>query len=423
VRPGYRFVGWLMRPALGLLAFAAGCQTVSKPPTIVEAPAGSFIQKWAADLPQIKNDPIVALYLRGDTLYAYARSNQVYGLSASGGKLIFADTIVPPTAPLRSPTLLPDNKVVFPSADTLEVYDRNGRRLRSLPLNKPTHSGGVAVGYTFYVGLDSPTGGRIAALDLTPRVPTEEQVKEAKRLNVSLEDEINRLSTKWEVLTISGIQSTPTFYQGVVYVATLDGEVFAINEGGAGIWSLPNGDHVFRADGPIKADLKADDLGLYVASEDGNLYCVDRGSGRIRWTYYAGAALDAAPVLTPTMLYQFVPGSGLVAIDRHPLGTAKAKWINPDAVEVLSEDEHNLYAVDKDGYLVALDKTDGHRLFRGVRRDMTVFATSETLGKSPQIYATASDGSLFAVGPVLRPGVMGLLVMNSIPTPFQQWLE
>jgi outer membrane protein assembly factor BamB len=408
--------------AIALVGSLGGCQTVAKAPTIVEVPAGSFVQQWAAEIPEIKNDPIVALYLRGKTLYAYARSNEVYGLSAAGGKLVFSDQVVGSTSPLRAPTLLPDGKVVFPAADTLQEYDQAGRRIQSIPLSKPTHSAGVAVGYTFYVGLDSPTGGRLAALDLTPRVPTEEQTNEAKRLNISLEAEIDRTSTKWEVLTIAAIEAAPVYYQGVIYAGTLDGKVWAINEEGSGIWSLPNGSHVFQADGPIRADLQADDIGLYVASEDGNLYCVDRGSGRIKWTYFGGAPLDVTPVVTPTVVYQYVPGTGLVAINKRGLGTAKAKWVNPDAVSCLAEDSKYVYAAGNDGHLLALDKTNGHRVFRGVRKDLPVFA-ADAGGKVPVIFAATGDGKIISIGPVLRPGTMGELVLDTIPAPFQICLQ
>jgi hypothetical protein len=212
VRPRVAFkrVASVMALALATLA---GCQVAPKPPTIVEVPAGSFVEQWKAAIPELATDPVVKLYLRGDTLYAYARSNQVYGFSASGGKLVFSDDVVDPTSTLRAPAMLPDHKVIFPAGDTLEEYDGSGRRLESLKLGKPTHSSGVAVGYTFYVGLDSTTGGRLASLNLTPRVPTAQQVAAANKLNVSLDAEIDRISTNWEVLTIAAIQSTPVYYQ------------------------------------------------------------------------------------------------------------------------------------------------------------------------------------------------------------------
>jgi outer membrane protein assembly factor BamB len=425
VRPFFksRNFGRLIAGALGGAIFAlGGCQTVPKPPEIVAVPANSFVQQWEAEIPRIKSDPIVAMYLRGTTLYAYAKSNEVYGFSAAGGKMVFSDQVVPSTSPLRAPTLLPDNKVVFPAADTLVEYDQAGRRIQAIPLTKPTHSSGVAVGYTYYVGLDSPTGGRLAALDLTPRVPTEEQINEAKRLQISLEAEIDRTSTKWEVLTVAAIEGAPVYYQGVIYAGTLDGKVWAISEEGSGIWSLPNGAHVFQADGPIRADLQIDDIGIYVASEDGNLYCVDRGSGRIKWTYFGGAPLDTTPVVTPSVVYQYVPGTGLVAVNKHALGTAKAKWVNPDAVSCLAEDSKYIYAAGNDGYLLALDKADGHRVFKGVRKDLPVFA-ADAGGKTPVIYAATGDGKIISVGPVLRPGTMGELVLDTIPTPFQICLQ
>jgi outer membrane protein assembly factor BamB len=413
--PAVGLVGTLISMAIG----AAGCQVTTKAPTIGPVPANSFVQQWAAPVPSLKNDPVASLYLRGDTLYAYSKNNQVYGFSASGGGLSFADQVVGPTATLRAPSLLPEGKVVFPAADTLEEYDKAGRKLCSLPLDKPTHSPGVAVGYMFYVGLDSPTGGRLAALDLTPRVPTAAQVKMSEKLGVPLDKELNRAETKWEVLTIAGIQSTPVYYQGIIYVGDVSGKVWAINEQGSGIWSLPDGSHNFKADGPIHADLRIDEAGLYVASEDGNLYCVDRGNGRIRWTYYGGTPLDVAPVLSTTAIYQYVPGTGLVAIDKRSSINAKTKWVNDKATTCLSEDSHYVYALGNDGRLMALDKTDGHTVFRGVRKDIPVFATAEAPSKTPTIYAATSDGTVISVGPMLMPGTMGELVYDTIPSPFQ----
>jgi glucose dehydrogenase len=180
---------------------------------------------------------------------------------------------------------------------------------------------------------------------------------------------------------------------------------------------------VFQSDGAIHADLKIDETGLYVASEDGNLYCVDRGSGRIKWTFFGGIPLDVPPLVTPTTVYQFVPGTGLVAIDKHVLGVARSKWTSDGAVSALSEDSHYVYALGSDGHLLALDKTDGHVVFRGVRHDLTVFATPDGPAKTPDIFAATADGTILCIGPVLRPGTMGELVLNTIPTPFHAGLN
>jgi outer membrane protein assembly factor BamB len=412
----------IMGALMGAIIVTGGCQTVTKPATIAVVPAQSFVQNWVAKLPQTKTDPVSNLYLRGDTLYAYTRSNEVYGFSATGGTLVFSNQVVPAISTLRAPTLLPDHKIVFPAGDSLEEYDHTGRRLHSFSLEKPTHSSGVAVGYTLYVGVDSPTGGRLAALDLTPRAPTPDQIATATKMNIALGPEINRLDTKWEVLTIAGIEAAPVFYQGIIYVGTLDGKIWAINEEGAGIWSLPDGSHVFQAAGPIHADLKVDEVGVYAASTDGSLYCVDRASGRVKWTYFGGAPLDASPVLTTTTIYQAVPGTGLVAIDKHSLGLAKAKWVTPNAVSCLSEDSKYVYAVENDGYLMAIDKTDGSVAFRGARHDLTAFA-ADPKGKIPGIFTATADGALIGALPVFRPGTMGLLVMDTIPEPFQIWMQ
>jgi len=60
-------------------------------------------------------------------------------------------------------------------------------------------------------------------------------------------------------------------------------------------------------------------------------------------------------------------------------------------------------------------------VFRGVRKDLTVVAGGG--GKLPFIYAATPDGNVIEIGPVLRPGTMGELVMDTIPAPFQICLQ
>ena len=210
--------------------------------------------------------------------------------------------------------------------------------------------------------------------------------------------------TKWEVYTGSAIVGAPAFFQGVIYAGTEDGKVWAVNEGGSGIWELPDGSHTFQADGPIRGDLKADDVGVYAASRDAKLYCIDRGSGRAKWTYFAAAPLNDSPVVTATTVYQAVPDTGLVAIDKRSAGIAKPKWFNNEAVRFLSEDDKYVYAFHKGGGLMALDKATGLEAFHSKHRDLTLFAIDQ---KSSTIYGATADGMLYSIKPVLLPGVVG----------------
>jgi outer membrane protein assembly factor BamB len=412
----------IQRPITKLLAglvlgaSIAGCQTVKKQVEIVPAPPQSFVRQWTATVP-LKDDQLQAIYVRGDSLYAYSKKNQVFVFSAAGGKLLYADQVAPAIGTLRPPVLLPEGKAAFPTGDTLEIFDKAGKRLQSVKLPRPTHSPGVALVNTMYIGVDSETGGRLASLDLTMSAPTNPGATPgaapgatgAEKPNVDVPPHTRLDINKWERLTVGGIEAAPVVYQGVAYAGTTQGKVFAINEQGAGIWSLPDGSNFFKADGPIHADLKADDVGVYAASEDGKLYCIDRGSGRIKWAYYGGAPLSASPVPTASGVYQYVPEQGLVCIDKLSHGVAKAKWINERAVRYLSEDDKYVYAQQNDGYLIALDKTNGYRVFRSQRKDFTLFSPNI---KDKTIYAATADGQIYSIAPVLHPGTVGELVMD-----------
>ena len=384
------------------MAISAGCKTVATTEPIVSIPPQSFVRGWSAEVGN--QAPLKSLYLLSGQLFAFAADNQAYVFVAASGKFVYSDQIAQVGSPLHAPVMLPDGKVLYPVADALAEYDKAGRRLLTIPLGKTTTSASVAQGYTVYIGLSSETGGRLAALDLQPESSSDSQLAAAKKMGLTIDPAMSHLSTKWEVYTGGAIVGAPTIYQGAIYAGTEDGKVWAVNEGGSGIWELPDGSHTFQADGPIRADLKADDAGVYAASRDGKLYCIDRSSGRIKWTYYAAGPLDDAPILGPSTIYQSVPDYGLVAIDKHAAGIAKPKWFNNEASRFLTEDDKYVYALARAGGLLALDKATGLEVFRSKHKDLTIFVADP---KSAVIYGATAGGILYSVKPVLMPGVMG----------------
>ena len=412
-----RSVAWrrvVVGSAIGLLA-VAGCKMPVQPEPIVAVPPQSFVRGWSASVGN--HEPLESLHLVSDQLYVYSKDNQAYVFSAPSGKVIYSDQIVPPGAALYPPVALPDNKIIYPASDSLIEFDKPGRRLTTIRLGKTTTGPAISQAYTLYLGLSGETGGRLAALDLTPSSPTQEQVATAKKLGIALQPQFAQIVTKWEVFTGAAITSTPAVYQGVVYAGASDGKVWAVNESGSGIWELPDGSHTFQAAGPINADLKVDDVGVYAASLDAKLYCIDRGSGRTKWAFYAAAGLTEAPVLGANTIYQIVPKYGLVAIDKRSAGIAKPKWLNAEAIKYLSEDDKYVYALKNSGVLMALDKTNGLEQFEGKKHELTLFAVDP---KSPIIYGATAQGLLYSVKPVLLPGVVGQMAMMSLPTVYEE---
>jgi outer membrane protein assembly factor BamB len=87
---------------------------------------------------------------------------------------------------------------------------------------------------------------------------------------------------KWKVPTLAAIFSTPVVANGVVYVGSNDGGVYAVDaETGSIRWRFATGGRVNSS--PAVAN------GLvYVLSYDGNVYAIDAASGRERWKFATG---------------------------------------------------------------------------------------------------------------------------------------
>jgi hypothetical protein len=347
-------------------------------------PVNGFVKHWGASL-QLDRDPADRLVLREDLVFMYTRGKRAFVLSAAGGDLLASSQITSPGGDVRPPVLMGE-RIVYPTLATLEVYDRRGRHLSSVPLQRPNRGPAVADQNFLYFGVDHAAGGRLVKMDLS---------REYGR-------------TIWELMTFGAISAAPAVYQDGIYAASEDGRVYAIDAERDPIWALEG--NTFRTDGPIVADVQADEFGVYVASTDSKLYCLDRLSGRIKWTYLAGVGLRTSPIVLADRVYQVVPGRGLVAINkiegqpmRQPL------WVAPDARAFLSADSVNVYVLGRDGSIIALDRNDGQPRFRSQRRDLTITAANT---RDSTIYACTRQGEVLAIRPVLTPGVIGQIVFD-----------
>jgi hypothetical protein len=342
-----------------------------------------FVEQWRAPLAMEGNEVMERGFLIDGTLYLYTSENRVFAIEASGGQLRYSNDVARATTRVRPP-LVQANRVLFPTRSTLEIYSTAGRQLGSVPLGHSIRSPGVGSGNIVYVGLDYPIGGRVAKIDITRPYA----------------------HTVWELMTDGGLSAAPAMYEEIVYFGSEGGTVYAVNAARNPVWSTPG--NVFRTDGPILADVKADETGVYVASTDTKLYCIDRLSGRIRWQYFAGSPLRDAPVLTDDTVYQFVQGKGLAALDKTTGAyTRQPRWVVRDARQLLSQDQTHAYVSMRDGSIAAVDRASGEVRFRSERRGFDVFVTNT---RDAMVYVARRDGTVTAVRPVLSPGTVGYIV-------------
>ena len=321
-------------------------------------------------------------------LFVYSKNNQVFALGRpKGGDLRYLARPQVTGATLRPPIVIGEF-VLYPSGANLEIFNSAGRPVRTIELEKTTRGPGVVSGSTLYIGLDHTAGtGVLASVDLN---------RPYHYVN-------------WEMMTGSAVSPAPVMDGKNIYAAAEDGKIYAVNEERNPVWKLPGGSYTFNTQGKFVSDLKIDDFGLYAANTDSKLFCIDKANGRLKWQYYSGSPLNTSPVVFPTMVYQYVPGTGIAAIDKaNGTFNRQPKWTVKNARRVLAEDANNTYLADQNGHILAVDKKTGQTLFTS-KSKWDVFATNLT---DSTIYAISNDGKLTAVKPILRDGEVSTVVMD-----------
>ena len=84
---------------------------------------------------------------------------------------------------------------------------------------------------------------------------------------------------KWTFKTGGWVLSSPAVSEGVVYIGSDDGNVYAINAAaGAAKWK-------FATEGPIRSSPAVANGTVYFVSYDGNFYAVDAATGKLKWKF------------------------------------------------------------------------------------------------------------------------------------------
>jgi outer membrane protein assembly factor BamB len=372
-------------------ALMGGCRSVQEETAAPEiVPPGSFVREWSAS---IGFDKVNAFHFVDDMLFVYGPENVVAAFDAAGG-LKFRMQIGLPGDRI-SPPMLQGERLIFATGSVMEIVNRDGIRLKTIDLERPVRSPGVIVGDMVYVGVDSETGGRIAAVSLTKPFGD---------------------PAVWTRMAGGAVRTQPQLFENVVYFANENGEVIALTNDPTLLWprtdEMPNS--IFKTDGKILAPIRVDLNGVYVPSTDTKLYALDPTTGKIRWEYYAGAPVVNPAVPTADTVYLYVEGQGLIAIDKKQTARyPKAKWTNPDARQVLADDPQYTFVLLESGHIAALDKKTGQNKFQTERNDF-IACVPHINPQDRTLFAITSDMQLVSIQPVTRAGVVGRLVVAPV---------
>jgi outer membrane protein assembly factor BamB len=395
-----------------LLAVLGGCNNDQGPATlppsaVVQITGPCFVKKWQTQLRMTPGESVRDIYLVGDTLHIETDQNFDHCLNAASGDLQFFNQVATPEILTRDGPALVTDGFVIARGSALYLYNRDGRLQRGIDLGFTVTNQPVSVSpgkSLVIVGLDE-SGGRIAEVDVSRDI-----------------DPI-----AWEIMTNGLVEGAAAVSVGGIYAGSEDGGVRAFTDDRSLVWPLLPGS-CFKAGGQIVSAVRADhpDLKLsephsvYFGATDGVLYCVNCDNGKLRWRYFAGTPLETAPEVTLSTVYQYVPGKGLVAIDRAhkmtlPDGTAAgddpfppARWIARYGKRFLAEDDQYSYVQSTSNTLMALDKQTGAVAFQSHVRGLRFAAVNL---KTSMIYAVTRGGDVVAIQPVLQSGSFGEVVM------------
>jgi len=371
-------------------AAITGCATPKQPVAkIGDLAPGSFQKTWSVPT---SFEQVDQAYLAGKTLFLYGPNNTIAAFDANGVPKFRIP--VGQKGEIVGPPMVQPTRIVFPTSSTLELLTPLGVTTRSIALSQPPRSPGVLLDDTVYIGSDSDTGGRLAAIALD------------KRYDIY----------RWTLLT--GIVHTqPALFKNYLYAATEDGRVYALTLDRYPLWpkapELPDG--IFHTDGKIVSALKVDDAGVYVPSTDTKLYCLDPITGRLKWEYFASTPVSESPEPTKDLVYIAVHDKGIVALPKKSTQRINTpRWNYIEGKQLLADDDKYAYLLTHSGHIVAIDKSSGSLAFSTARGDF-VMGIPHIDPKDNSIYAITKTGELVCVSPVLKSGVVGELVLNDAP--------
>lgn len=123
--------------------------------------------------------------------------------------------------------------------------------------------------------------------------------------NVLSPSTVSGLDLLWNVTTGNQIYASPAIFNGILYIGSTDGNIYAVNAAtGAKVWTASPGG--FVGSPTVSGAL------VYVETENGNTYAYNLSHGALQWEY-GGAGFEGSPAVANGIVY--VGGDGLYALN------------------------------------------------------------------------------------------------------------
>ena len=171
--------------------------------------------------------------------------------------------------------------------------------------------------------------------------------------NVLTPGNVSGLDKAWSYTTGNNVFSSPAVANGVVYVGSDDGNVYALNAAtGAELWSFKTGSTVESS--PAVANGV-----VYIGSDDHNVYALNAATGAKLWSFATGAAVESSPAVANGVVYVGSDDDSVYALNA---ATGLRLWSFTTELPVVSSPavaNGVIYIAGHDGNLYAFHLSDG----------------------------------------------------------------
>jgi outer membrane protein assembly factor BamB len=208
---------------------------------------------------------------------------------------------------------------------------------------------------------------------------------------------VAQLSPYWRFGTGDFLWSSPAVSDGVLYVGTFDGYLYALSATTSrrlwqlgpvqGIWSSP------AVVGGV----------VYVGADDGRLYALQASTGTKLWSFKAAARIDSSPTVVGGVVYVGAANGTIYAIDAargaqlwsHEAGDfVFSSPAVAGGVVYIGADTIDDQPAPHPGALYALDAATGQELWR---HDLTREVDSSPTVANGLVFVGCFDGSVYAL--------------------------
>lgn len=136
----------------------------------------------------------------------------------------------------------------------------------------------------------------------------------------------------------------------VVNFASRDNSLYSVDAGTRDL------NFRFETDAPVSAPLARKEGYLFLPTGDSRLYCISEQNGSVRWDHVTGLPVKKKPHLVDDDLFLIQHGGGLLTLSAM---TGEPKWRSPNSREFLAATPTLVFAADRLGNVVLMDREDG----------------------------------------------------------------